>query len=69
MKHPQGDAVGDATNVEESSAHGMRGTEQVGDDRKRPDVEVQVSDAGLSRPLGFSERVRACHVFSSMSMC
>ena len=26
MKHPQGDAVGEATNVEEISAHGMRGT-------------------------------------------
>jgi Cd2+/Zn2+-exporting ATPase len=26
LKHPQGDAVGDATNVEEISAHGMRGT-------------------------------------------
>jgi len=26
LKHPQGDTVGDATNVEEISAHGMRGT-------------------------------------------
>ncbi len=26
LKHPPGDAVGDATNVEEISAHGMRGT-------------------------------------------
>ncbi len=26
LKHPQGDAVGEATNVEEISAHGMRGT-------------------------------------------
>jgi Cd2+/Zn2+-exporting ATPase len=26
LKHPQGDVVGDATNVEEISAHGMRGT-------------------------------------------
>ncbi len=26
LKHPQGDAVGDATKVEEISAHGMRGT-------------------------------------------
>ncbi|MCB0769608.1 MAG: cadmium-translocating P-type ATPase [Flavobacteriales bacterium] len=26
LKYPQGDAVGDATNVEEISAHGMRGT-------------------------------------------
>ncbi|MBK6944509.1 MAG: cadmium-translocating P-type ATPase [Flavobacteriales bacterium] len=61
MKHPQGDAVGEATNVEEISAHGMRGTV----DGK----EVLVGNARLLKKFNVAYPVEVDAVEDTIVVC
>ncbi|MBK9289833.1 MAG: cadmium-translocating P-type ATPase [Flavobacteriales bacterium] len=61
LKHPQGDTVGDATNVEEISAHGMRGTVD--------DTEVLVGNARLLKKFNVSYPAEVDAVEDTIVVC
>ncbi|MBK9513742.1 MAG: cadmium-translocating P-type ATPase [Flavobacteriales bacterium] len=61
LKHPQGDAVSEATNVEEISAHGMRGTVDV--------TEVLVGNARLLKKFNVSYPAEVDAVEDTIVVC